>query len=47
MLKNIFATLENLRVGPDLPTSVKDRVILSFCEGLIFTKLREVRVTVK
>ena len=28
------------RLGHDLPTSKSDRMILSFCEGFIFTKLR-------
>ena len=33
--------VKNSRLGHDLPTSVNDRVILSFREGYILTKLRK------
>ena len=39
-LKDIFATFKNLRQGHDLPISVNSRVLLSFRESFIFTKLR-------
>ena len=32
--------VKNSRLGHDLPTSLNDRVILTFCDGLIFTKLQ-------
>ena len=37
--KRHICHVENSRIGHDLPTSVNDRVISAFCEGLIFTKL--------
>ena len=38
-LKDIFATLKIRELGHGLPTSVNERVISAFREGLIFTKL--------
>ena len=38
--KRHICDVKNSRLGHDLPVSVKDRVILPFCDGLIFTKLR-------
>ena len=45
-LKNIFATVKKSRLGYDLPTSVNDRVISPFRQGLILTKLRMPEFTV-
>ena len=38
---------KNSRLGPDLPTSVNDRVIWPFHEGFMFTKLRRWEVLQK
>ena len=37
--------IKNLPLDNDLPTRVNGRVILPFCEGLTFTKLRILKVT--
>ena len=38
--KRHISYMKKSQLGHDLPASVKDRVILSFPEGFIFTKLR-------
>ena len=40
--KRQFCYVLNSQLGPDLPTSVNDRVISLFCEGFIFANIREV-----
>ena len=40
-LKDI-SDVKNLRLKQDLPISINNRVVLSFREGFIFTKLHEV-----
>ena len=44
-VKRHICDVKNSRKGPDLPTSVNDRVILPFREGFIFTKLRNCEVS--
>ena len=37
-IKRHISDVKSSRLRQDLPISIKDRVILPFCEGFIFTK---------
>ena len=46
-VKRHSCELKNSQVGHDLPISVKDKVILPFREGFVFTKFREKKIFAK
>ena len=46
-IKRHINDVKNLRLRQDLPTSIKDKVILPFHEGFIFAKLRICEVSRK
>ena len=39
-IKRHISDVKNLQLRQDLPTTINERVIVPFCEGFIFTKLR-------
>ena len=46
-VKRHICDVKNLPIGHDLPILVNDRVMLSFCESYIFSKLRICKVSRK
>ena len=46
-IKSHISDVKKLRLWQDLPISINNRVILPFCEGFIFTKLRICEVSRK
>ena len=42
-----ISDVKNSRLGQDVSISINERVILPFCEGFIFTILREIKVLAK